>query len=113
MILLYINGYILLKVIPQGNLIIKDACRISRLKKSTSSRTLFQSPKPRCKSINVFTNILKIQYDYTKTLYILMRQYENAIIIVTVTLYFKAFLPGRISVHRHTRLGVTTPPVNV
>ena len=77
MILLYINGYILLKVIPQGNLIIKDACRISRLKKSTSSRTLFQSPKPRCKSTNVFTNILKIQYDYTKTLLLAKSYYHS------------------------------------
>jgi hypothetical protein len=80
-------------------------CRISRLKNSTSSRTLFQSPKPRCKSTNVFTNILKIQYDYTKTLYI-FNETIKVIIIVTVTLYFNA-------VHRHTRLGVTTPPVNV
>jgi hypothetical protein len=28
--------------------------------------------------------------------------------IVTVTLYFNAFLPVRISVHRRTRLGVAT-----
>jgi hypothetical protein len=32
----------------------------------------------------------------------------KVIIIVTVTLYFNAFLPVRISVHRRTRLGVAT-----
>ena len=32
----------------------------------------------------------------------------KVIIIVTVKLYFNAFLPMRISVHRHTRLGVAT-----
>ena len=39
----------------------------------------------------------------------------NVIIIATVTLslYFNAFLPGRIYFHRHTRLGVATPPVSV
>ena len=39
----------------------------------------------------------------------------NVIIIATVTLslYFNDFLPGRISFHRHTRLGVATPPVSV
>ena len=43
----------------------------------------------------------------------LMRQYVTinnmsckVIIIVTVTLYCNAFLPGRISVHRYTRFGV-------
>ena len=32
----------------------------------------------------------------------------KVIIIVTETLYFNAFLPVRISVHRRTRLGVAT-----
>jgi hypothetical protein len=40
MTLLY-NGYIFLKVIPQGNLILNKRHRISRLKNSTSSQTLF------------------------------------------------------------------------
>ena len=37
----------------------------------------------------------------------------KVIIIITVTLYFNAFLPVRISVHRRTWVWVGTPPVSV
>ena len=73
-LILQYNRYILLKVIPQGKPNNKRT-RISRLKNSTSSQTLSQSPgtspKPRCKSTKVFTNI-KYSMNCTKTLYILM-----------------------------------------
>ena len=64
--------------------------RISSLKNSTSSRTLFQSPgtspKPRCKSTKIFTNI---KYSMTT-----LKHCIKVIIKVTVTCTLMLFCQG-------------------